>query len=395
MEPRNDTPRVLSIEDEAAVRSGIVAYLEDSGFEMLEADDGSSGLELFRSSSPDVVLCDLRLPGTDGLTVLSTITRESPETPVIVVSAANLLGDAVQALRRGAWDFVTKPIQDMGVLENAVRRALERAELMQQNRTYREHLESLNRELTRTVRQLQEDEDAGRQIQYSLLPRDHRRYGSYEFSRRLFPSMYLSGDFVDYFAVDEAHIAFYIADVSGHGSASAFVTVMLKTLVAQYREAFWHDGDKTLLDPEQTLQRLNRDLCREDLDKHVTMYFGVLDLERHTVTYSTAAQFPYPIVYDEAGARFIHCRSRPIGLFEDAEYPSQQMELQTGCVQLLVSDGVLEILPGRTIREKQDALLSAVREPDMTLRQLSAALGLGVEQRFPDDVTFLMVKRDA
>lgn len=393
MSPERDkvTPCVLSIEDEPAVRAGIVAYLEDSGFDMLEAADGRAGLDLFRRESPDVVLCDLRLPGMDGLEVLSTVTRESPETPVIVVSGANLLGDAVQALRRGAWDFITKPIQDMGVLENVVRRALERAELMQQNRTYREHLESLNRELMRTVRQLQEDEKAGRQIQYRLLPQDHRRIGAYEFSRRLFPSAYLSGDFVDYFAVDDRRVGFYIADVSGHGSASAFITVMIKTLVAQYREAFWQDGDESVLNPARVLERLNRDLYRERLDKHVTMYYGILDLDRDEVTYSTAAQFPYPIVHDREGTRFLPSRSRPVGLFDDARFPCQRISLSQPCRLLLVSDGILEVLPGESLKHKQDTLLRVAGEPQATLRHLSSAFGLSNERRFPDDVALLMV----
>ncbi len=387
-------PRILTIEDQPAVRSGIAAYLEDSGFEMLEASDGASGLQAFRREAPDVVLCDLRLPGMDGLDVLSAISEESPETPVIVVSGANLLGDAVQALRRGAWDFVTKPIQDMGVLENAVRRALERAELMQQNRTYREHLENLNRELTRTLRQLQEDEKAGRQIQYRLLPEDHRRIGAYEFSRRLYPSTYLSGDFVDYFAIDDRRIGFYIADVSGHGSASAFVTVMIKTLVGQYREAFWHDGDETVLKPHRVLHRLNRDLYRQQLDKHVTMYYGVLDLQQNTITCSSGAQFPYPLMHDREGTRFMPCRSRPVGLFEEAEFPDRHLHLADEFLLLLVSDGVLEILPGESIKNKQEVLLNSIGSGITNLRDLSGSLGLSNEQRLPDDITFLMVKRN-
>ena len=79
--------RILTIEDEPAVRSGVAAYLEDSGFEVLEADDGPSGLQIFRRERPDVILCDLRLPGMDGLEILSAVTEESPETPVIVVCA--------------------------------------------------------------------------------------------------------------------------------------------------------------------------------------------------------------------------------------------------------------------------------------------------------------------
>ncbi|MCP4453670.1 MAG: response regulator, partial [Planctomycetes bacterium] len=167
-----ETAKILTIEDESPIRNGIVAYLEDSGFTMLEANDGLSGLEIFRREGPDVVLCDLRLPGIDGLEVLATITSESPETPVIVVSGVSLLSYAVQALKRGAWDYVTKPIHDMAVLENAVRRVLKHAELVRQNREYRENLETLNRELTETLRQLQGDEEAGRAIQFQLLPED-------------------------------------------------------------------------------------------------------------------------------------------------------------------------------------------------------------------------------
>jgi DNA-binding response OmpR family regulator len=273
-----ETAKILTIEDESPIRNGIVAYLEDSGFTMLEANDGPGGLEIFRREGPDLVLCDLRLPGIDGLEVLATITSESPETPVIVVSGVSLLSYAVQALKRGAWDYVTKPIHDMAVLENAVRRVLKHAQLVRQNREYRENLETLNGELTQTLRQLQDDEEAGRAIQFQLLPEDNTRFGNYRFRRRLYPSMYLSGDFMDYFPIDEQHIGFYMADVSGHGAASAFVTVMLHTLIVQYRDILWQTTDITILHPQRVLQRLNRDFCRQNLDKHLTMLYGVIDL---------------------------------------------------------------------------------------------------------------------
>jgi hypothetical protein len=98
-------------------------------------------------------------------------------------------------------DYVTKPIPDMGVVENALRKVLERVRLTRQNRLCREHLEELNRE-RRTLEQLQADEEAGRNIQFQLLPPEERRVGRYQLARRLYPSMYLSGDFVDYFAID-------------------------------------------------------------------------------------------------------------------------------------------------------------------------------------------------
>ena len=97
---------------------------------------------------------------------------------MIVVSGVSLLNYAVQALKRGAWDYVTKPIHDMAVLESAVRRGIEHAELLRQNREYREHLEALNRELTQALEQLQDDEEAGRRIQFQLLPEDNLRFAN-------------------------------------------------------------------------------------------------------------------------------------------------------------------------------------------------------------------------
>ena len=383
--------RILTIEDEPPIRDGIVAYLEDSGFTMLQASDGPSGIDIFRQEHPDVVLCDLRLPGMDGLEVLSTITAESPETPVIVVSGVSLLSYAVQALKRGAWDYVTKPIQDMAVLESAIRRVIEHAELLRQNREYREHLETLNRELTLTLEQLQDDEEAGRKIQFQLLPEDNTCFGSYTFQRRLYPSMYLSGDFVDYFRIDDRHIGFYMADVSGHGAASAFVTVMLRTLVIQYRDALWQSGDDTIRHPQQTLQRLNRDVCRQNLDKHLTLFYGVIDLEENTLCYSNGGQFPYPLLSDGREVRTLECPGRPLGLFEEAEFRIWQSDLPRECVLLLVSDGILELMPEDTMLERYNALLT---ETDgMDLDEMTVGLDVLADKHLPDDIAFLVISR--
>jgi serine phosphatase RsbU (regulator of sigma subunit) len=386
--------RILTIEDESSIRDGIVAYLEDSGFTMLQANDGPAGLDMFRREHPDVVLCDLRLPGMDGLDILSTITTESPETPVIVVSGVSLLNYAVQALKRGAWDYVTKPIQDMAVLESAVRRVIEHAELLRQNREYREHLESLNRELTQTLSQLQEDEEAGRRIQFQLLPEDRRSFGSYTFRRRLYPSMYLSGDFVDYFTIDDRHVGFYMADVSGHGAASAFVTVMLRTLMIQYRDALWQSIDDSILHPQQTLQRLNRELCRQNLDKHLTLFYAVIDLERNSMLYSNGGQFPYPLHYDGYEVRALECPGRPLGLFEDAEYRVWQHYLSEECVLLLVSDGVLELMPEETMQKKYRTLLMGTLGMDQVVDEMTAGLDVLADKHLPDDIAFLVMSRN-
>ncbi len=133
--------RILTIDDEDIIRESIEAYLEDSGYEVVQAGNGRLGLEVFNREQPDLVLVDLRMPEVDGLDVLAKVTSISPLTPIIVVSGTGVLQDAIEALRLGAWDYVTKPIQDMAVLEYAVDRALERADLLRRKESYNEELE--------------------------------------------------------------------------------------------------------------------------------------------------------------------------------------------------------------------------------------------------------------
>lgn len=147
--PEDDSDvTILTIDDEDLLRESIVAYLEDSGFNVLEADNGRRGIEIFREKKPDMVLTDLRMPEMDGMEVVAIVTEESPETPVLVLSGMNAVSDAIGAIRAGAWDYVLKPIQDMSVFELTIRKSLERAKLMRENRRYKENLEEEIRKRT-------------------------------------------------------------------------------------------------------------------------------------------------------------------------------------------------------------------------------------------------------
>lgn len=124
---------VLAIDDDQAVRESLSNYLEDFGYTVVQGDDGQVGLELFRAHRPDIVLVDLRMPQLDGLQVLEQIRQESPLTPTIVVSGAADIQDAVAALRKGAWDYLLKPIQDMAILTQAIETCLQEARVRHQN----------------------------------------------------------------------------------------------------------------------------------------------------------------------------------------------------------------------------------------------------------------------
>lgn len=335
---------ILVIDDNDAVRRAFTQILREGGYDVFQAEDGPTGLEVWTDLAPDLVLCDLRMPGMDGLEVLSRMAQEAPDTPFIVVSGAGTVGDAVEALRRGAWDYVTKPVDDPELLLQAVRRALDKARLVRENREYRSHLEALNRQLSETLGELQADQEAGRAVQFQLLPQDGLSLGGYVFERRLFPSQVLSGDFVDYFALGDRHVGLYLVDVSGHGAASAFVTAMLAALVGQYREALARAEDDTILHPERMLTTLNRDLRAQKLNKHATMFYAVVDLQTDTMVYANAGHFPFPLVhYGADKTQALEAPGRPLGLFDEATYAARELPLTGLRSMLLASDGVLEL----------------------------------------------------
>ena len=151
---QDKTPVVLTIDDDQAVRESLANFLEDFGYNVLQAEDGEHGLEVFAAEHPDLILVDLRMPRMDGLQVLAKVQKLSPQTPVMVVSGAGDIRDVVEALRRGAWDYLVKPIQDMNILLHSVETCLERARLQRQNREYQQSLEESLEKLHRTQKEM-------------------------------------------------------------------------------------------------------------------------------------------------------------------------------------------------------------------------------------------------
>ena len=145
---------LLTIDDEESVRSSVAAFFEDCGFTVLQACDGREGVDIIRSQHPDVVITDLRMPHVDGLEVVDAVKAFDDNLPIIVLSGTGILSDAIDALRRGAWDYLAKPVVDLVELELMVARCVERASLVRENRDYHENLELLVRQRTTELRKL-------------------------------------------------------------------------------------------------------------------------------------------------------------------------------------------------------------------------------------------------
>lgn len=386
--------RILSIDDEDALRESIVAYLEDSGFTVYEARDGAEGLAKFRELKPDLVLSDLQMPVMGGLAVLEALQQESPDTPVIVISGAGNMSDAIEALRLGAWDYLLKPIKDMAVLEHAVVKSLERARLTTENRAYRMELESRNEALQKSLRELKADQQAGRAVQTRLLPEVLSQFGEYTVSFAITPSLYLSGDFTDYFEIDDSRFGFYIADVSGHGAASAFVTVYLKTLCQRLLDNYLQGRSTTILYPQETLAALNQEIYAAKLGKYLTMVYGVVDTKLHQMVYAVGGHFPSPVAIHNEPA-FLPGRGFAIGMNPKATFETMSYSIPMPFTLAMFSDGVMEILPGKNLEEKEATLLKLLAKKPITMANLLEDLGLSHEQPegLPDDVGILLIER--
>lgn len=375
-------------------RESLAAYLEDSNFKVLQALNGLQGLQIFESEQPDLVICDLRMPQIDGLELIRRIRQTASETPIIVLSGAGVMSDAVEALRLGAADYLIKPLEDLAVLEHSVRRALDRAYLRVENQRYRDKLEAANRELQASLNLLQEDQNAGRQVQMNMLPVTPWSIEGLEFSHRIIPSLYLSGDFVDYFRVDERRVAFYLADVSGHGASSAFVTVLLKFMTTRLLYESRRNGTLPEFKPSEVLAHINRGLINTKLGKHVTMLGGVIDLEKNSLTYSIGGHLPLPVLFVEGQASYLEGRGLPVGLFDDATYDDRVMELPPSFSLSLFSDGILDVLPGATLKEKEASLPEQVAAAGGTLDGLRQVFGLANLAEMPDDIALLVLSRN-
>lgn len=385
--------KLLIIDDDAPVRQSIVAYLEDSGFEVLEASDGPSGLEICREQRPELVITDLRMPGLDGLQVLKTLHEQSPDLPVIVISGAGVMGDVVSALRLGASDYLIKPLVDMEMLVHSVSRALERRDLLLQNQRYREKLEYANRGLRENLRVLERDQQAGRQVQQRLLPAPLSTPQGYQASHHIAPSLYLSGDFVDYAYITQRYLAFYLADVSGHGASSAFVTIWLKHLVSRMvrEEGLFSDEASFDQGANTMLQQINEELNETRLNHHLTFFVGVVDTHTREMRYVVAGHLPMPILVTDTGAEFLQGSGKPVGIFAHPDWQVYSRQLPEQFSLVCFSDGVLEILPPRELQDKETYLLELVGRNATSLDSLCNALGVKDVSETPDDIAIMTI----
>jgi len=336
-------------------------------------------------------------------------TRLAERLPTLVVSDEREDADLLRAVDAGLMDYIIDPLRHGSLLRRMIGKAIDvhllaaerehdRARLAQLN----ENLEELNESLETHLAMLRLDQQAGGQIQRKLLPSRPQLLNDVDFDYWLAPSLYLSGDFLDFQAFNARYSLFYFADVSGHGASSAFVTVLLKYLSNHWQHE-WNGEHPEALAP-RWLAAINRELLDAGIGKHATLFVGVIDHERRYLHYSLGAQLPMPLLVTDGEITPLPGEGMPVGLFPGVDYPQLGCALPENFRLWLCSDGILECLPGDTLdlrlRELEQRVLASE-----TLEDLRGSLALGAladddesvakgapgHEELPDDLTIMML----
>jgi len=396
--------QLLFIDDDSIVRESIAAYLEDCGFSVHQEGDAHAGMAWLAEHLPDLIITDLCMPDVDGLTVLKSAKRDHPEIPVIVVSGMGVVRDVVEALRHGAADYLVKPLVDMEVLVHSINRALELNQLLEENQRYREKLERANRELQEYVRLLEHDQQAGRRVQSNLMPKTPTQAGGLTAYYRVIPSLYLSGDFIDYGLLGGRYFAFYLTDVSGHGAAPAFVTVWLKQLVRRtFREHKIFQTEQSFQrDAGNLLKLINKEMLQSKAGCHLTCFVGIIDAITLEMRYVVAGHLPLPILVVGSRAEYLEGKGKPLGIFSEAEWTVNVLQLPENFSLTIFSDGIFEVLPPEQLIEKEAFLLDKLANHsgdlasgsscEKDLDDLCQVLDIEKLETVPDDIAILKIR---
>ncbi|PLW82860.1 response regulator receiver protein [Kineobactrum sediminis] len=385
---------VLVIDDDVARATELADTISAAGYRTTVFTDVAAAFDFLSADSDiDVILCELDLESVSWGDARKALKELDLQIPAIVLSDTADVDKMMTALRLGASDFFVRPIEDWDALRKSIGRCVRQRVLRRELQEYRQRLELANIELRGTVKVLEQDQQAGRQVQLRMLPTSPMVLGEYVFSHTVIPSLYLSGDFTDYFTVGDRYVAFFMADVSGHGSSSAFTTVLLKNLFARKRSDYLRHNDDTILSPVAMLKHANNELLELAVGKHATMVVGLLDTADNTLRYSVAGHLPQPVLVSREGCRYLRGEGSAVGIMADVGYEEHLIDLPDSFMMALFSDGILEILPPRNLIEKEKYFLKVFEESAESPEDIVTRLGLNRVETAPDDIAALFISK--
>lgn len=385
--------RIFSVDGDALARRLISRYMTARGHDV----SGFSSVEALQAcadrAGPDIVICDIDIC----VEVEKEIELKYPkkhEIQFIQLIRRHDIELVVEAFQHENRDCLPSPFTERTLIL-AVERAQERRMHIARNLRIRRRLEKSMEESEKSLRILRADQIAGRQMQQSLLPQSPIVQPPYYIARKILPSLYLSGDFVNYMPALGDYFLFYLMDVSGHGASSAFITVMVRQLMRRIVRRQVQENDRDALEhaPEGFLESINTILNDNDLDKHLTMFSGCLNQRENTLKYAVGAQLPMPILIADGKASYLEGKGKPVGLFPNGDWAIRELDLPDKFILIAFSDGILEILPQQSLADQEAYLLQKLKNCKPDIDTVLSQLGIDIPKALPDDIAIFMLAR--
>jgi len=326
--------RILVVDDEPDLEILITQKfrkrIRERDLDFVFAGNGQEALAKLESNGGmDVVLTDINMPVMDGLTLLSNLRQRHPMLRSVIVSAYGDMSNIRMALNRGAFDFVTKPI-DFRDLEITLDKTIREAVAQKEAAADRERLLAIQKEL-----------DVAREIQESIVPREFPPYPEREelsIHASMLPAKEVGGDFFDFFVIDRDRIGFAIGDVSGKGVPAALFMAVSRTLL----RATASRGSA----PDECMRQVNQILHQESISSmFVTCFYGVLNTRTGEIHYSNGGHnLPYILRTDGRVEAMEPFGGLILGAFKHSAYETGEITLQPGDCIFLYTDGITEAM---------------------------------------------------
>jgi sigma-B regulation protein RsbU (phosphoserine phosphatase) len=310
--------KVLVVDDSPNMRTLLRGILGGK-YELAFAADGVEGVERYDGFAPDVIVLDLLMPRLDGFGVIEHVRRQRRDADVfiVVLTAVEETEEKARALNLGANDFLVKPF-DKGELMARMGVAARQVRL---TRKLREAHDVIAAEIELVAR-----------LQQKILPASSPYIQGVRVERLYEPSGLASGDYYDFFSLDEYVLRVVVADVSGHEARAAFIMAIVRTLVHT------SSADLTSL-----LRQINTHLMEiiHDEGDFVTILAADVDFSRRKMKYVNAGHCPGILVGEEASPTLVMPTAPLLGLLDDA-YAVREIDLPKKPGLMLFTDGCYE-----------------------------------------------------
>ncbi|MBN2651309.1 MAG: SpoIIE family protein phosphatase [Spirochaetales bacterium] len=387
--------KIFVVDDSKTVCELMKLKLKEWGYEAEVYNDSLKGYYAMRNAvHPLLGIVDWEMPTISGVEICSKLKEEFPYAPMylILLTVRSSKDDLAYAIDAGADDYVGKPFDDKE-LKSRIDAGIRILNLEQSFVEQKKMLANINRQLNHSIKVIEEDLEAAKKVQLNMLPQNNFKFRDLSIDYSYYPSAYLSGDFLDYFYLDDNYLIFYFADVAGHGVPSAFITTLLKSYVNSKIFEYQSGFSASILSPAKMLENLNENFIEQKIKKHLTIFYGIIDIAKNTLKYANAGHFPFPIISGSDGQKFLEQKNFIIGIMKKASFKEHYIELPSNYSVNVFSDGILDIMGDIPLEDKLNNLLGSLDGDIVSNDDVLSKNGVDFNQNNPDDITYLRISR--